>query len=187
MYKTEDLHRLTDEVQHLEGALRTEEERSESLAESKEKYKGMVQGLKDMQTTTMDRIRILEVAAGEGEADQQELQRKLEEAQALVGMELEELRPMVEEYLREKDDFAEWRDTGVHRMELVQELTMAEDDQMQLRACVLVLEREAKEHEQWKRDQEVGLEDLEEELRVVEKGEAAQACTLELVQSSMYG
>ena len=37
----------------------------------------------------------------------------------------------------------------------------------------LALEREAKEHEQWKRDQEVGLENLEEELRVVgEKGEA---------------
>jgi len=43
---------------------------------------------------------------------------------------------------------------------------------------VLVLEREAKEHEQWKRDQEVGLEDLEEELRAV-----VQACALELVQS----
>jgi len=43
-------------------------------------------------------------------------------------MELEELRLVVEEYLREKDDFAEWRDTGVHRMELVQELTRAEDD-----------------------------------------------------------
>ena len=40
--KTEDLHRLTDEVQCLEGALRTEEERTESLAGSKEKYKGMV-------------------------------------------------------------------------------------------------------------------------------------------------
>jgi len=30
---------------------------------------------------------------------------------------------------------------------------------------VLALEREAKEHEQQKRDQEVDLEDLEEELR----------------------
>jgi len=40
--KTEDLHRLTDEVQHLEGALRTEEERTESLVGSKERYKGMV-------------------------------------------------------------------------------------------------------------------------------------------------
>jgi len=37
-------------------------------------------------------------------------------------MELEELRLAVEEYLREKDDFTEWRDTGVHRMELAQEL-----------------------------------------------------------------
>ena len=80
--KTEDLHRLTDEVQHLEGALKTEEERTESLAGSKEKYKGVVQELKDMQTMVMDRIRILEAAVGEGEADQRELQRKLEEAQA---------------------------------------------------------------------------------------------------------
>jgi len=40
--KMEDLHRLTDEVQHLEGALRTEEERTESLAGLKERYKGMV-------------------------------------------------------------------------------------------------------------------------------------------------
>jgi len=67
--KMEDLHRLTDEVQCLEGALRTEEERTESLVGSKEKYKGMVQGLKDMQTMVMDGIRILEAAAGEGEAD----------------------------------------------------------------------------------------------------------------------
>ena len=51
---------------------------------------------------------------------------------------------------------------------------------------MLALEREVKEHEQQKRDQEVGLEDLEEELRVVvEKGEAVQACASELVQSSM--
>ena len=51
---------------------------------------------------------------------------------------------------------------------------------------MLVLEREAKEYEQRKRDQEVGLEDLEEELRVLgEKGEAVQACALELVQSSL--
>jgi len=91
-----------------------------------------------MQTAAMDRIRILEVVAGEGEADRQELQRKLEEAQARVGMELEELRLAVEEYLRERDDFVEWRDTGVHRMELAQELARAEDDRMQLQACVLV-------------------------------------------------
>ena len=38
---------------------------------------------------------------------------------------------------------------------------------------MLLLEREVKEHEQQKRDQKVGLEDLEEELRaVVENGEA---------------
>jgi len=126
--KTEDLHRLTDEVQLLEGALRTEEERMESLAGLKEKYKDMVQVLKDMQTMAMDRIRIFEAVVGEGEADQWELQRKLEEAQVRVGTELEELRLAVEEYLREKDDFAEWRDTGVHRMELAQELARAEDD-----------------------------------------------------------
>jgi len=34
----------------------------------------------------------------------------------------------VEEYLRERDDFMEWRDTGVRRMELAQELARAEDD-----------------------------------------------------------
>jgi len=123
--------------------------------------------------------------AGEAEADRQELQRKFKEAQARAGTELEELRPSVEEYLRERDDFMEWRDTGVCRMELVQELARAEDDQTQLWVRVLALEREAKEHEQRKRDQEVGLEDLEEELRALgEKGEAAQACALELVQSS---
>jgi len=126
--KMEDLHRLTDEVQHLEGALRTEEERMESLAGSKERYKGMVRGLKDMHTAAMDRIWVLEMAAGEAEADWRELQRKFEEAQARAGTELEELRPSVEEYLREKDDFAEWRDTGVRRMELAQELARAEDD-----------------------------------------------------------
>jgi len=183
--KTEDLHRLTDEVQRLEGALRTKEERMESLAGSKERYKGMVRGLKDMHTAAMDRIRVLETAAEEAEADRRELQRKFEEVQARAGTELEELRPSVEEYLRERDDFMEWRDTGVHRMELAQELARAEDDRTRLRARMLALEREVKEYEQRKRDQEVGLEDLEEELRALgEKGEAAQACALELVQSS---
>ena len=55
---------------------------------------------------------------------------------------------------------------------------------MTVGVCVSA-EREAKEYEQRKRDQEVGLEDLEEELRALgEKGEAAQACALELMQSS---
>ena len=172
-------------MQRLEGALRIEEERTESLAGSKERYKGMVRGLKDMHIAAMDRIRVLEMAAEEAEADRWELQRKSKEAQARAGMELEELRLSVEEYLRERDDFAEWRDTGVCRMELAQELARAEDDRTRLQACVLVLEREAKEYEQWKRDQEVGLEDLEEELRALgEKGEVAQDCALELVQSS---
>jgi len=139
-----------------------------------------------MHTVVMDRIWVLEMAAEEAEADRRELQRKFKEAQARAGMELEELRPSVEEYLRERDDFAEWRDTGVRRMELAQELARAEDDRTQLQVHVLVLEREAREYEQWKRDQEVGLEDLEEELRALgEKGEAAQACALELVQSSL--
>jgi len=139
-----------------------------------------------MHTAVMDRIQVLETAAEEAEADRRELQRKFEEAQARAGTELEELRPLVEEYLRERDDFAEWRDTGVHRMELAQELARAEDDRTRLQARVLALEREAKEYEQRKRDQEVGLEDLEEELRALgEKGEAAQACALELVQSSL--
>jgi len=118
--KMEDLHRLADEVQHLEGALRTE-----NLVESKGKYKEMV---RNMHTVATDRIWVLEAVVEMGEADQLELQRRLEDTQTRVGMELEELRLAVEEYLREKDDYTEWRDTGVHRMELAQELTRAEDD-----------------------------------------------------------
>jgi SMC interacting uncharacterized protein involved in chromosome segregation len=180
--KAEDLLRLSNEVQRLEAALRTEEERTEGLVESKEKYKGMVRGL---QATARDRIRVLEAAVENGEADRRELQRRLEAAQAGVSTELEELRQAAEEYVREKDDFEEWKTTGTRRMVLAQELGRAEDDRTRLRARVLALEREAKEHVKWRKEQEVNLEDLEEELKaVVEKGEAAQACTSELVQSS---
>ena len=180
--KTEDLRRLANEVQRLERELSTEEERTANLVAGKEKYKGMV---RDMQAEAVERIRILEAAVEEGEAGRLELQRKLDEASAGVGAELGRLRPAVEEYLREKAEYLEWRDTGVRRMELAQELARAEEDRKQLRLRVLGLEREQKEYEQRRRDQEEELEDLEGELgAVLEQGEAAQARVLKLVQSS---
>ena len=42
--------------------------------------------------------------------------------------ELEKLRPAVEEFLRVKGDFTEWKETGRRRMELAQELKGVEDD-----------------------------------------------------------
>jgi len=178
--KTEDLHRLADEVQRLEGALRME-----NLVESKERYKGMVRGLKDMQAAARDRIRILEAAVGEAEVDQRDSQRKLEEALARVGVESEERDPAVEEYLRNKEEYAEWRDTGVRRMELAQELARAEEDRGWLQQQLLAQYNERQEHEEWRKVQEVNLEDMEEELRaVVEKGEAAQVRVKELVEKS---
>ena len=53
--------------------------------------------------------------------------------------------------------------TGTRRMELAQELARAEEDQTRLRAMVLKLQNERKEHEKWKRTQEEKLEELEEE------------------------
>jgi hypothetical protein len=126
--KAEDLHRLADEVQCLGDVLRTEEERTENLVEAKGKYKDMVIGLRDMEAVAQDKIRVLEVAVEEGKAGWLELQRKLEEAQANVGVGLGEVRPEVQKYLREKVEYEEWRDTGVCRMELAQELTRAEED-----------------------------------------------------------
>jgi predicted nucleic acid-binding Zn-ribbon protein len=181
--KVEDLHRLADEVQHLGDALKTEEERTGNLVEAKGKYKTMVIGLRDMEAAAQDKIRVLEAAVEEGEAGRLELQRKLEEAQAGVGS--GEVRPEVQEYLREKVEYEEWRDTGAHRMELAQELMRAEEDQAALRLRVLALDNEQKEYEKREGDQKENLEDMEEELRAaVEKGEAAQARILELVQSS---
>jgi hypothetical protein len=183
--KAEDLHRLADEVQRLGEALRTEEERTENLVGAKAHYKGMVVGLRDMQTAAEDKIRVLEAAAEEAEAGRLELQRELEEAQARVGAGSGEVRPEVQEYLREKAEYEEWRDTGVRRMELAQELTRAEEDRAALRLRVLALENERRDYEKRKRAQEVDLEDMEEELRAaVEKGEAAQARVQELVQNS---
>jgi predicted nucleic acid-binding Zn-ribbon protein len=183
--KAEDLHRLADEVQRLGDALKTEEERTGNLVEAKGKYKTMVIGLRDMEAAAQEKIRVLEAAVEEGEAGRLELQRKLEEAQAQVGMGLGEVRPEVQEYLREKVEYEEWRDTGVRRMELAQELTRAEEDRAALRLRVLALDNERKEYEKRERDQKENLEDMEEELRAaVEKGEAAQAHVLELVQSS---
>jgi predicted nucleic acid-binding Zn-ribbon protein len=138
-----------------------------------------------MQTAAEDKIRVLEAAAEEAEAGRLELQRELEEAQARVGAGSGEVRPEVQEYLREKAEYEEWRDTGVRRMELAQELTRAEEDRAALRLRVLALENERRDYEKRKRAQEVDLEDMEEELRAaVEKGEAAQARVQELVQNS---
>jgi hypothetical protein len=180
--KTEELQRLANEVQRLEDFLSTEEERTENLVEAKKKYKVMV---KDVQAAAEERIGVLEAAVKMGEADRLELRRKLEEVQPRIDTGLEELRPAVEEYLREKADYTEWRDTGVRRMELAQELMRAEDDRARYLARVLALEREAKEQARRTREREVDFEDLEEELKaMVEKGEAAQGCISELVQSS---
>ncbi|KIJ89423.1 hypothetical protein K443DRAFT_626189, partial [Laccaria amethystina LaAM-08-1] len=161
--KAEDLHRLAEEVQRLGDALRTEEERTESLVEAKARYKGMV-------LSATKKIRVLEAAVEGGEA------------QAGVSA---TLRPEVEEYLREKAEYEEWRDTGVQRMELAQELSGAEEDRARLRLRVLALENERKENEQRKRAREQDMEDMEEELRAaVEKSEVAQASVVELVQDS---
>jgi hypothetical protein len=161
--KAEDLHRLEEEVQRLGDALRTEEERTESLVEAKARYKGMV-------LSATKKIRVLEAVVEGGEA------------QAGVSA---TLRPEVEEYLREKAEYKEWRDTGVRRMELAQELSGAEEDRARLRLRVLALENERKENEQRKRAREQDMEDMEEELRAaVEKSEAVQASVVELVQDS---
>jgi chromosome segregation ATPase len=179
--KTEDLHRLVDEVQRLGGALRVEEERTQSLVEAKEKYKGMVKRLGEMHTAATERIDVLEAAVGEGEAVQLDLQKKLE-AQARDGAELGDLGPAVEEYLREKADFVEWKTTGFRRMELAKELARVEDDRNRYRAHVLELERERKDYEQSQKEK---LEGLEKELRAVDEyGGAVQARVLELAQDS---
>jgi hypothetical protein len=161
--KAEDLHRLAEEVQRLGDALRTEEERTESLVGAKARYKNMV-------LSATKKIRVLEAAVAGGEAQ--------------AGFSAN-LRSEVEEYLREKAEYEEWRDTGVRRMELAQELSGAEEDRARLRLRVLALENERKESEQRKRAREQDMEDMEEELRAaVEKSAAAQASVVELVQNS---
>jgi hypothetical protein len=141
--KMEDSHRLATEVQRLEGALSMEEERTTSLVADKKKYKNMVMELRDL---AKERISFLEVAVEKGEVSRLELQKKLEEAQLGAAAELERLRPMVEEFQKEKVRYEEWRDTGLRRMELAQDLARAEEDQKQFLLHVLELEREAKEH-----------------------------------------
>jgi len=181
----EDMHKLVRQVQSLENALRTEEERMEHLVESKVRYKGRVTELTGKQAKALDRIKELEAAVEEGESDQLELQRELEEAWVSGGAELEMLKPVVEEYSRERTDYMEWKMTGTHRMEVVRELAGVEEDRARLWGCVLQLEREWKEYEIWRGTQEEKVEVLEEELQAVEEyGEAVQAHILELVWDS---
>ena len=122
----------------------------------------------------------LEAVVEKMRAEPSELKKKLKAVQA-TNSELEELRPEVEEYLRERGDFEEWKKTGPHRMELVQELKGVEENRTQLQGCVLELQRERREYEQWKETQEGKLKGLEEELKGArEASEAAQARILEL-------
>ena len=124
----EDMHKLVRQVQSLENALRTEEERMEHLVESKVRYKGRVTELTGKQAEALDRIKELEAVVEEGESDWLELQRELEEAQASGGTELEMLKPVVEEYSRERTDYMEWKMTGTCRMELARGLAGVEED-----------------------------------------------------------
>ena len=122
----------------------------------------------------------LEAVVEKMHAEPSELKKKLKAVQA-KNSELEELRPAVEEYLREKGDFEEWKKTGPHRMQLVQELKGVEENRTQLQGCVLELQRERREYEQWKEMQEEKLKGLEKELKGAgEASEAAQARVLEL-------
>jgi len=145
----EDMHKLVCQVQSLENALRMEEERTEHLVESKARYKGRVTELTGKQAEALDRIKELEAVVEEGESDQLELQRGLEEAQVSGSAELEMLKLAVEEYSRERADYMEWKVTGTCRMELVRELAGVEEDQVHLWGHVLQLEREWKEYEIW--------------------------------------
>ena len=122
----------------------------------------------------------LEAVVEKMRAKPSELKKKLKAVRA-TNSELEELRPAVEEYLRKKGDFEEWKKTGPHRMELVQELKGVEENRTQLQGCVLELQRERREYEQWKEMQEEKLKGLEEELKGVGKAsEVVQARVLEL-------
>jgi len=124
----EDMRKLVHQVQSLENALRMEEERMEYLVESKARYKGRVTELTGKQAEALDRIKELEAVVEEGESDWLELQRELEEAQASGGTELEMLKPVVEEYSRERTDYMEWKMTGTCRMELARGLAGVEED-----------------------------------------------------------
>ena len=119
----EEMRKLVHQVQSLENALGMEH-----LVESKVRYKGRVTELMGKQAEALDRIKELEAAVEEGESDQLELQRELEEAWVSGGAELEMLKPVVEEYSRERTDYMEWKMTGTRRMELARELAGVEED-----------------------------------------------------------
>jgi len=88
----------------------------------------------------------LEELIERGNVERVQLKEKVWGLQAKAG-ELEKLWPGVGMFQREKGDYEEWKNTGVHRAELVRELKGVEEDHAWLQMRVLEMEREQKEYE----------------------------------------